>query len=245
MTSTAAAPRSRRAWAARLASSSVRTAMPVSASASWVLGVSRSARGSICSAKVCAASSASSGKPVLEIITGSTTIQRGRRRRSSSATVSIISASPSMPVLATPISRSSKTEAELGADDLSGELVSVLDAERVLGGNGGDHGGGVAAVVGGGGLDVGLDAGAGGGVGACDADDRAHARLLSGAGGRSRVVGASLVRSLRRHYPDQVQRVCSQARPASRWRTTPAALPAEVSTPSRQSAFSSLIPAHE
>ena len=83
----------------------------------------------------------------------------------------------------------------LGPDQVEVDLGRGGHAPGVLGGDGGDRGRAVAAVRGDG-LQVGLDARARRGVRARNGqDNRDH------------------VRSLRRHYPGQVQRVCSQARP--------------------------------
>ena len=89
-----------------LASSTI--VMPVSASASGTLGVSKAARGSMCWMNAPMASGSSKRAPPLATITGSITMGPSNRA-SSAATASISGAVPSMPVFTTSAPISSST----------------------------------------------------------------------------------------------------------------------------------------
>ena len=156
----------------------VRIVMPVSASASGILGVTRNAWRNSSVFMAPTASSSIRRSPLLAIITGSTTRNGMSRSRTAAATASTIAALASMPVLAA-------CSADVGDDgfDLRGHQIGRQrfdhrDAEGVLRGHGGDGGRAVHAVRGEC-LEVGLNACAGAGIAAGDRQRRAHRGLVS------------------------------------------------------------------
>ena len=88
-------------------------------------------------------------------------------RSSASATASIVGRSPSIPILTASTPMSSATARTWARIDLRRDRMDGGDADRVLRGDRGDRGHAVDA-AGGERLQVGLDAGAGAGVRACD-----------------------------------------------------------------------------
>ena len=110
-------------WIARAASrisSGSRTRRLAKAAASSRFGVTSLAKGNRRLAKMVAALGLSSGVPLLESITGSTTSDRRWRLAKRSATASMIAREYSMPVFTARIGRLPKTESSCAATTLAG-----------------------------------------------------------------------------------------------------------------------------